>query len=106
VQGSETLDTRLGGASIDVAQDSDLGATARSERLPVPPSQWLGAGGSMQTWLMAKAEGSQQEALRLDQLRIAQANLEISQTSIDPTDPDEWKLLAEYMSKAKSIRAT
>jgi hypothetical protein len=49
VQGSETLDTRLGGASIDVAQDSDLGATARSERLPAPPSQWLGAGGSMQT---------------------------------------------------------
>jgi hypothetical protein len=103
------LDTRLGGASIDVAQDSDLGATARSERLLAPPSQWLGAGGSMQTWLMAKAEGShriQQEALRLDQLRIAQANLEISQTSIDPTDPDEWKLLAEYMSKTKSIWAT
>jgi hypothetical protein len=39
VQGSETLDTRLGGASIDVAQDSDLGATARSERLLAPPSQ-------------------------------------------------------------------
>jgi hypothetical protein len=103
------LDTRFDGASIYVVQDSDLSATAPLGALLAPLSQWAGADESMRNWLMAKAEEdrrkqeeekTKQEALRLDRLRIAQANLEFFRKSIDPTNPDGWKLLAGYMSKA------